>query len=124
MYISIEALKLYPNEFNLLAGGTEIPLLCSSDDILLACNPSPGSEHLLLALAPNEQEGDASRFSSPVNWTWDHLGAEPNPRVSACLWPQHSAPEMHFCLAVPDSNNPKTEARNDGKWMAIVMLDV
>lgn len=39
------------NEANLLAGVSGIPSCCPSGTLLLTCNPSPGSGHLLVALA-------------------------------------------------------------------------
>lgn len=59
-------------------------------------------------------------------WPWDyHLMAEPNHRVSTSLWPQHTAAERHFCITF-SSSMPSliAEARNDGIWMATVMLGV
>lgn len=54
-------------EHDLLDGVAEIPLCCSSGALLLICIPSPGSGHLLLALASNwtgRGERDGLRFLS------------------------------------------------------------
>lgn len=59
----IEEFKLGPNEANLLAGVVGIPLQCSAGALLLTCDPSPDSGHLLLSLPSNQKEWDGLRFS-------------------------------------------------------------
>lgn len=56
-----------PNEADLLAGVSGIPSCCPSGTLLLTCNPSPGSGHLLVAPASNWWEWDEPRFPFPSN---------------------------------------------------------
>lgn len=60
-----------PDEADWMAGGAGIPL-CSSPGVLLTCDPSPGSGHLLLSLTSNLYQWDGLRFPAQcaVNVYW------------------------------------------------------
>lgn len=63
-------LKLGPIETNLPDGAVGIALQCPLGALLLTCDASPGSGHLLLSLPSNQKEWDGLRFSFFRFWVY------------------------------------------------------